>query len=200
MHGRTTGLSLLLLLAFLVNMVATVLFSATNWLWLAVFFGVFWGGSLTMMTTAAQALVQSAVDDAVRGRVMALYTMIYRGAPFLGALVIGWLGDRIGLQPAFIAAALLCALPWVFTFAKRHSITLALEGRDNDLDERLLAKSKAIAGVAYEQIVDLKDRAGPLAEKVRDQTQAIAARVKEARLPEKLQAVRKRNPRKDDLT
>lgn len=199
MYARTVGLTLAVLLCFLANMMATVLFAATNWLWFAVLMGALWGGTLTMMSTSTQALVQTSVDNMIRARVMSLYTMIYRGAPFLGAVLIGWAADHIGLQLAFALATLLCLPSWVRAFARRHEITKALEGSSNDLDERLLARSKVWAGVAYEQVVDIKDRAAPIAGKVRDQTQALASRVREARIAEKLQSVRRKGPRGDDL-
>ena len=199
MYGRTHGLTLAVLLAFLVNLIATVAFCSTGWLWLAVLCGALWGGTLTMMSTGTQALVQSSVDNALRARVMSLYTMIYRGVPALGAVVIGWLADRIGLQLAFIIATLLCVIPWITAFAKRASITLALEGHGNNLDERLLAASRAMAGVAYEQMVDLKSRATPLAGMLKHQTKTLAAKARVSKISEKLQALKHR-ARRDDLS
>ncbi len=180
MHGRTHGLTLAVLLAFGANILATILFSATNWLWLAVIVAAAWGGTLTMMSTCTQALVQSSVDNQLRARVMSLYTMIYRGVPAIGAILIGWVADRIGLQIAFIAAALLCVTAWLSALRRRASITQALEGRENDLDERLLAASKAWAGVGYEHYIDMKDKALPLAGKVAEQANAVATRAREA--------------------
>ena len=201
-YARTSGLTLAILLAFGVNMIATVLFCATDWLWFAILAGALWGGTLTMMSTGTQALVQSSVDNAIRARVMSLYTMIYRGAPFIGAIVIGWAADRIGLQLAFIVAALLCVVPWLIAFARRATITQALEGRGNDLDERLFAASRAWAGVAYEQFVDLKHRTAPLAGKVGETARSIAAKARARRdARDDAPAAGVRRPwRRDDLT
>ncbi len=199
MYGRTHGLTFAVLLAFMINLIATVAFCSTGWLWLAVLCGALWGGALTMMSTGTQALVQSSVDNALRARVMSLYTMIYRGVPALGAIIIGWLADRIGLQLAFIIATLLCVIPWIRAFAKRESITLSLEGHGNNLDERLLAASKAMAGVAYEQMVDLKSRATSLAGIVKQQTKTLAAKARVSKIGEKLQALKQR-ARRDDLS
>lgn len=193
-YARTSGLTLAMLLAFLVNIVATILFSLTNWLWLGVLFGTLWGATLTMMSTSTQALVQTAVDNTIRARVMSLYTMIYRGAPFLGAVIIGWAADHVGLQLAFMVAALLCVIPWINAFARREAITLALEGRSNDLDQRLMAASRAVAGLGYERYVDLRDKAAPLAGKAREKAKAIAEKARARRM-----AVKSRRPRQDDL-
>ncbi len=192
MYARTTGLVLAVMLAFFVNILATLAFVATSYLWVSVLFGALWGGTLTMMSTGTQALVQSSVDNSIRGRVMSLYTMIYRGAPFLGAIIIGWAADRIGLQFAFAIAALLCVLPWLSGIRKRSSMTLALEGRGNDLDERLMATSRAWAGLAHEQIVDLRIKAAPIAGQFRTGAKGVVARVRELRVGDRLQALLQR--------
>jgi MFS family permease len=192
MYARTTGLVLFVMLAFLANILATWAFVATSFLWIAVLFAALWGGTLTMMSTGTQALVQSAVDNSIRARVMSLYTMIYRGAPFLGAIVIGWAADRIGLQLAFAIAALLCVLPWLNAIRKRTVMTIALEGRGNDLDERLMAKSKALAGLAHEQLVDLRLCAKPIAGKVASGTRSAWEKTRNLKIGDKLQALRQR--------
>ncbi len=186
MYARTSGLTLAVLLAFLANMAATILFAATGWLWLAILFGAIWGGTLTMMSTGTQALVQSSVDDTIRARVMSLYTMIYRGVPFLGAVIIGWAADHIGLQLAFILATLVCIVPWINAFARRRTMTEALEGRGNDLDERLLSASRMWAGVAYERYVDFREMAVPLAGKMSDSAKAIVGKARTVRAPRRL--------------
>ena len=204
-YGRLSGLTLALLLAFLVNMIATLGFVATSSLWFSILMGAFWGASLTMMSTSTQALVQSAVENTLRARVMSLYTMIYRGAPFLGALVIGVVADRIGLQLAFALAALMCVLPWLAIMRRRDSITHALEGRGNDYDERLMAAARGWAGVQRERLVDLRLRlkesqvpgqARSMLAGLTARGAALAAgllvRIREARLPDRLQALLQR--------
>lgn len=53
--------------------------------------------SLTLMT-AANTLVQTTTEPAMRGRVMALYMMIFMGGTPIGAPLIGWLGDTFGAR------------------------------------------------------------------------------------------------------
>jgi MFS family permease len=153
---------------------------ATSSLWFSILVGTFWGGTLTLMSTGTQALVQSAVDNHIRARVMSLYTMIYRGAPFLGALIIGVMADFIGLRLAFAIAATLCVLPWLMTFARNQSMTLALEGSHNDLDRRLASAARGWAGLQYERYVDLKHTAGVAGLRARVRT-APAALLRAAR-------------------
>ena len=85
-------------------------------------------------------------------------------------------------------------LPWLNAMRKRASITLALEGRGNDLDARLMAKSKAWAGLAHEQLVDVRLRAAPLAGKLKGGAKGLAQRARDLRVGDKLQSLLQRKP------
>jgi MFS family permease len=62
--------------------------------------------SLTMMTSA-NAFMQLHTDPGMRGRVMALYMMIFIGGTPLGAPAIGWVGEVFGPRWTLIAGGLL---------------------------------------------------------------------------------------------
>jgi len=51
--------------------------------------------SLTMMT-AANTTLQVSTDPVMRGRVMALYVMVFQGATPIGSPVVGWIGEAWG--------------------------------------------------------------------------------------------------------
>lgn len=53
--------------------------------------------SLTMMT-AANTTIQMSTAPAVRGRVMALYMMVFLGATPVGSPVVGWIGETFGAR------------------------------------------------------------------------------------------------------
>jgi len=53
---------------------------------------------MTITGTGAQTLIQAAVDARMRGRVMALYGMIFRAGPAVGALVMGLGSEYLGLR------------------------------------------------------------------------------------------------------
>jgi len=53
--------------------------------------------SLTMMT-AANATIQMSTEPAMRGRVMALYMMVFLGATPVGSPVVGWIGETFGAR------------------------------------------------------------------------------------------------------
>jgi MFS family permease len=74
--------------------------------------------SLTMMT-AANATIQMSTEPQMRGRVMALYMMVFQGATPIGSPIVGWIGEQFGARWAIgvggITAVLVAvaALLWV---------------------------------------------------------------------------------------
>jgi MFS family permease len=65
--------------------------------------------ALTMIT-AANAFMQLHTDEGMRGRVMALYMMIFIGGTPLGAPLIGWIGEEFGARWTLIFGGLATAL------------------------------------------------------------------------------------------
>ncbi|HJR37283.1 MAG TPA: MFS transporter [Nocardioidaceae bacterium] len=65
--------------------------------------------ALTMIT-AANATVQLSVSPALRGRVMALYMMIFMGGTPLGAPIVGWVGETFGARWTLIGGGGLTVL------------------------------------------------------------------------------------------
>ena len=63
-------------------------------------------------------LIQAMVPDALRGRVMAVYSMMLMGMAPIGALLAGSLADRIG-APATVAAGGACCIVAAAVFATR---------------------------------------------------------------------------------
>ena len=116
---------------------ATLGFVVSDNLLVGVIFAAISGFALNTVTTGIQALVQSSVDDAMRGRVMSLFTVIFRGTPAIGGFALGVLAEFIGLRWAFAIAALICfgALAWLLPERKavRDSIEQAREHRTSSL-------------------------------------------------------------------
>jgi MFS family permease len=73
-----------------------------------------------------QTLMQMATDDAHRGRVMSFWAVVSFGAPSLGAMAIGALGDAFGVAPGLAmvglaGAAATAALALGLQAGRRHS-------------------------------------------------------------------------------
>jgi MFS family permease len=75
---------------------------------------------------AIQSLIQLASDRSMRGRVMGLYGLIFRGAPAVGALAAGILSAHLGLRWPVVFGALLMGAVWFWTWLNRARIAAAL--------------------------------------------------------------------------
>jgi MFS family permease len=64
------------------------------------------GLSALTMITAANTLMQVSTAPALRGRVMALYLMIFMGGTPLGAPVVGWVGETFGARWTLVGGGL----------------------------------------------------------------------------------------------
>ena len=127
LRGRVGGLTMAVMAGFLVLSAATLGLVATPILWIAVIFSVLSGFALNTMSTGTQALVQYAVEDSFRGRVMGLYTLIYRGTPAIGALALGAVAEFAGLRATFAVVAVVGIIIWVPTLPGLGSMRRALE-------------------------------------------------------------------------
>mgnify|MGYP001815436545 FL=1 len=73
------------------------------------------GAILTLCAIGSQILIQSSIDDDMRGRVGSFWAVIVMGGTSLGGLLVGAAAGKFGLQPAVAASGVLCALTIVGT-------------------------------------------------------------------------------------
>jgi predicted MFS family arabinose efflux permease len=73
------------------------------------------GFGMLRYTATTNALVQLLVDDAHRGRVMGIHTVMFIGAAPFGSLILGAAGHALGPQPALVVSAAggLLAAAWL---------------------------------------------------------------------------------------
>ena len=60
------------------------------------------------MAATANTTVQLAVPDALRGRVVSVYTTVFVGSTPVGALLMGWLAATFGVDVSLLVAGLFC--------------------------------------------------------------------------------------------
>jgi len=77
------------------------------------------GFGLTIVISGGNVLLQHNVADALRGRVMGLFIMSFNGLAGLGALMLGFLGDRFGATTALAAAGATAGLAVIVRAATR---------------------------------------------------------------------------------
>jgi MFS family permease len=97
--------------------VSLVLFASSKSFWLSVFWLLPVGYFIMLQMASSNTLIQVMVPDALRGRVMAVYSMMFMGMAPLGALLGGALSDRLG-APTTVAIGGLASVAgaWWFGF------------------------------------------------------------------------------------
>ena len=77
---------------------ALILFSFSRWYFLSVALLVPVGFAMMVQMASSNTLIQAMVPDRLRGRAMAVYSMMFMGMAPMGALLSGWSADHIGAQ------------------------------------------------------------------------------------------------------
>lgn len=95
--------------------------------WLGVVCLFIVGFGMVVSGIASQTVIQLAVPDHLRGRMLALHSMIFRGAPALGALIIGALSDLMGLRGPLAAGAIMTFAFSAVVFTRRKVILRCLD-------------------------------------------------------------------------
>ncbi len=113
MRGGVAGLTKVVVTTALSLALALLAFSLTDNFWLSLPFMAVTGFGIAVTNTATQTLIQTAVDGPMRGRVMSLVVLIYRGMPAFGALILGRIAEDVGLQISLAGGAVACLLAWV---------------------------------------------------------------------------------------
>ncbi len=81
------------------------------------------GFGMSLVMVGTNTLIQTAVSDKLRGRVMSIYSMALWGAKPLGSYLVGYAIDALGGRSASLLLALLTALGWsgVWLWKKRSA-------------------------------------------------------------------------------
>jgi MFS family permease len=85
-----------------------ILFSLSSKFWLSAALLVPVGFSMMIEMAASNTLIQAMVPDHLRGRVMAVYSMMFMGMAPIGALVAGSLAHRLGAPRTVLVGGIVC--------------------------------------------------------------------------------------------
>ncbi len=88
--------------------ISLFLFSWSRHLWLSVALLLPVGFSMMLEMSSSNTLIQAMVPDQLRGRVMAMYSMMFMGMAPFGALIGGALADRLGAPMTVSIGAVAC--------------------------------------------------------------------------------------------
>ena len=106
-RGRARGLVRIMMTGAVSGAAGLALFAATHTLTQGVVVLAFASLLLMACHVGAYSLIQNVTSAEMRGRVISVNVAVSIGGPALGALLIGWLAEALGLQWAVASSALL---------------------------------------------------------------------------------------------
>ncbi len=141
------GLSNAIVMGGLLLGVGLVCFSRATVLWFALpcMFSMGLGGVLLM--ASSNTVIQTVVDNQMRGRVMALFTMSFTGTAPLSNLVMGWIAQRIGGATVLAFTGSICVLS-VWLFHRRLPSIRAAVHREREAAQAVVPSPPAEIGTA----------------------------------------------------
>lgn len=109
-------------------------FAESRVLWLSVVLLIAAGAAMMVQMASCNTLIQAMVPDQLRGRVMALFSMMFMGMSPIGSILAGWLAERIGAPTTVVLGGVVCvAAAGVFAWRRptfrneAHALMLAQE-------------------------------------------------------------------------
>jgi MFS family permease len=85
-----------------------IVFSLSHFLWLSLLLLPIVGGGMMVETASTNTILQTIVEERMRGRVMSFYTMAFMGTAPVGSLIAGVVADRIGPPMTILLGGLAC--------------------------------------------------------------------------------------------
>jgi predicted MFS family arabinose efflux permease len=110
MRRGVRGLGMWIAVSTFVFGVTLVLFSSSHIFWLSAGLLVPAGAAMMVQMAASNTLIQSMVPDHLRGRVMAVYSMMFMGMAPFGALFAGWMAERAGAPRTVAIGGFICVV------------------------------------------------------------------------------------------
>lgn len=107
--------------------IGLLIFTSTDIFWISCPIAAWLGFTFITQGVTNQTLIQSAVDPALRGRVVSTYGLIAQGVPSIGSFIMGGLAEHFGLRIPVAAGAVICLLIWALAWKDRKPMAAALE-------------------------------------------------------------------------
>jgi MFS family permease len=90
--------------------IGLVLFALSRVLWLSLLILPIVGAGMMITMASTNTIVQTIIEERMRGRVMAFYTMAFLGTAPIGSLLAGAIAERIGSEATIILGGVGCIL------------------------------------------------------------------------------------------
>ena len=126
-RGKTQGLTKVFTWSLLISAITMLLFLVSENIWFGAVLIAIVGMTVVAGSITAQTLIQNAVDPEVRARVISITAVLSWGLPAIGAFLMGWIAEFIGLSITLASGAILSVLVWFWGHKMGARLQLALE-------------------------------------------------------------------------
>ncbi|MFQ6024681.1 MAG: MFS transporter, partial [Acidiferrobacterales bacterium] len=118
-RGSSLRMSALSLAGMLLAIISAGLFISTSSLVIAVLAVILFGAANEIRRTSTITLIQTHVEDGMRGRVMGISFLIHQMSGVLGVLFVGTLADHVGLVIPMMILLAVCLVCWGWLYLRR---------------------------------------------------------------------------------
>ncbi len=122
MRRSVRGLTKIIPIAAAIFGIGLICFGLSHFLWLSMLMMLVTGFGMMQGMTGSNTIVQTLVDENVRGRVMSYYTMAFVGMAPFGSLLAGALAHLIGAPRTVIVSGVACILGSIWFSTRLKSI------------------------------------------------------------------------------
>lgn len=125
-HGKVEGLTSIFTWSLVISAVAMVLFLFSQNIWMSSIFIALVGMTIVAGSITSQTLIQNTAPDQLRARIISITAVLSWGLPAVGAAVMGWVAELIGLTITLLAGSIVTGILWIWAHVerKKHSIIL----------------------------------------------------------------------------
>ena len=110
MRRSVRGLTRVIPVAAVIFGIGLIAFGFSHYLWLSILMMLVTGFGMMQGLTGSNTIIQTLVDENMRGRVMSYYTMAFVGMAPFGSLLAGAMADSIGAPRTVLFSGVACIL------------------------------------------------------------------------------------------
>jgi MFS family permease len=125
-RSSVLGLGRAMVVATMAFGIGLIAFSQSRVMWLSVILLPIVGGGMMVETASTNTILQTIVEEQMRGRVMSFYTMAFLGTAPLGSLLAGVAADRIGAPTTILLGGFACVAAGIWFALRLPSIRAVL--------------------------------------------------------------------------
>ena len=116
------GLTKMIPIAAAIFGIGLICFGLSRALWLSLLMMLVTGFGMMQGMVASNTILQTLVDEKMRGRVMSYYTMAFVGMAPFGSLLAGALAHAIGAQHTVIVSGIACILGCLWFWSRLKAV------------------------------------------------------------------------------